>query len=75
MVELAAGETVGFKYELDIPSSDNFSAVVYRKDGILARTLHNMIWSARNMALNRTEELGQTVLEHFAVAGEVKPNK
>ena len=37
--------------------------------------LHNMIWSARNMAFNRTEQWGQAVLEHFAVAGEVKPNK
>jgi len=37
--------------------------------------LHNMISSARNMAFNRTEEWGQAVLEHFAVAGEVEPNK
>jgi len=36
---LAVGETIGVKCELDITSSGNLSAAVYRKDGTLTRTL------------------------------------
>jgi len=33
---------------------------------------YNLIWSARNMAFNRTNEWGQAVLEHFAVSSEIE---
>ena len=33
---------------------------------------YNMIWSARNMAFNRTEQWGQAVLEQFAVSSEIE---
>ena len=36
---------------------------------------YNLIWSARNMAFNRTDQWGQAILEQFGVTGEVAPLK